>query len=131
MEIWKIKFLASNLNLCLLNQLAQVEVKAFCLNIKQDSLGVWSLWNLQKQPFPGVFQNHSIQWKTPVLESLFNKVACLKAYNFIKKRLWHRCFPVNIAKLFRTAFFIEHLWWLLLDFLQSLLKTTVKKIVSR
>ena len=25
-----------------------------------------------------------------------------KACNFIKKRLQHRCFPVNIAKLFRT-----------------------------
>ena len=72
---------------------------------------------------------HKIHWKTPVLESLFNKVAGLKAYNLIKKRLRHRCFPVNIAKLLRTAFFIEQLWWLLLDFLQNLLKTTVKKII--
>ena len=61
----------------------------------------------------------------------FNKVAGLKAYNFIKKRLWHRCFPVNMAKLLRTAFFIEHLWWLLPDFLQNLLKTTVKKIIQK
>ena len=38
----------------------------------------------------------------------------LKAYNFNKKRLLHRCFPVNIAKVLRTALFIEHLWWLLL-----------------
>ena len=38
----------------------------------------------------------------------------LKACNFIKKRLQHRCFPVNIAKFLRTAFSIEHLWWLLL-----------------
>ena len=61
------------------------------------------------------------------LQSSFNKVAGLKTYNFIKKRLWHRCFPVNIANLLRTAFFIGHLWWLLLDFLQNLLKTTLKK----
>ena len=29
-----------------------------------------------------------------------------KAYNFIllKKRLWHRCFPVNFAKFLRTPF---------------------------
>ena len=27
-----------------------------------------------------------------------------KAYNFIKKRLWHRCFPVNFAKFLRTSF---------------------------
>ena len=32
----------------------------------------------------------------------------------LKKRLWHRCFPVNFAKFLRTTFFTEHLWWLLL-----------------
>ena len=32
-----------------------------------------------------------------VLESLFNKVC-----NFIKKRLKHKCFPLNIAKFLRT-----------------------------
>ena len=40
--------------------------------------------------------------KTPVLESIFNKVAGLKACNFIKKRLQHRCFPVKFAKFLRT-----------------------------
>ena len=44
----------------------------------------------------------------PVLVSHFNKVAGLKAIkkncNFIKKRLSHRCFPVNFAKFLRTAF---------------------------
>ena len=43
----------------------------------------------------------------------FNKVAGT-ACNFIKKRLWHRCFPVNFAKSLRTPFLKEHLWWLLL-----------------
>ena len=38
------------------------------------------------------------------------------ACTFIKKRLQHRCFPVNIEQFLRTAFFIEHLWWLLLIF---------------
>ena len=52
-------------------------------------------------------------WKIPVLRSFFDKVANLKACNFIKKRLQHRCFPVNIAKCLRTTF-IEHIWWLLL-----------------
>ena len=32
----------------------------------------------------------------------------------LKKRLCHRCFPVNFAKFLRTPFFTEHLWWLLL-----------------
>ena len=36
--------------------------------------------------------------ETPVLESLFKKVAGLKPSNFIRKRSKHRCFPVNIAK---------------------------------
>ena len=44
----------------------------------------------------------NIHGKTPVFESLFNKVADLKACNFIKKRLQYRCFPVNIGKLLRT-----------------------------
>ena len=49
-----------------------------------------------------------------VLESLINKTATMKACNFIKKRLQHRCFTVNIAKFLRISFFIEHLWWLVL-----------------
>ena len=59
------------------------------------------LWNLQKRSFTGIFQNkcpskfHNIHRKTLALEFLFNKVAGLKAYNFIKKRLRHRCIPAN------------------------------------
>ena len=41
--------------------------------------------------------------ETPVLESLFKKVAGLQACNFIKKRSQHRCFPMNIAKLLRLT----------------------------
>ena len=43
-----------------------------------------------------------------LLEPLF--VTC----SFIKKRLQHRCFTLDIAKFLRTASFIEHLQWLLL-----------------
>ena len=42
-----------------------------------------------------------ISQKTPVLETLFNKVAGLQV-NYIKKRNQHRCFPVNNAKFLRT-----------------------------
>ena len=52
--------------------------------------------------------------ESAVLESLFNKVAGLKVCRLIEKRLQHGCFPVNIAKLLKTAFFIEHLCSLLL-----------------
>ena len=51
----------------------------------------------------------NIHRKTPVLESLFNKLACLKACKFVKKRLQHRYFPVNIAKFYEQLFVIEHL----------------------
>ena len=43
-------------------------------------------------------------WKTAMLESYFNKVKALQACNFIRERLQHRCFPVNIAKYLRTVF---------------------------
>ena len=35
---------------------------------------------------------------------------------FNKRRLWHRCFPVNFVKFLRTPFFTEHLQWLFLYF---------------
>ena len=37
-----------------------------------------------------------------------------KAYNFIKKRFWQRCFLVNFTKFLRTSFLTEHIRWLLL-----------------
>ena len=33
----------------------------------------------------------------------------------LKKRLWHKSFPGNFTKFLRTPFFIEYLWWLLLE----------------
>ena len=65
-----------------------------------------------------IFRN--IHKKTPVLESLFIKVADLKGGSFIKEGLQQRCFPVNIAKYLRTAFFIEHFLLLLKNLLASL-----------
>ena len=39
-----------------------------------------------------------------MLESLLDKIAGLQACNFIKKILQERCFPVNFARILRTAF---------------------------
>ena len=50
-----------------------------------------------------------------MFEPHFNQVAGLKAYNFFRKRLQQRCFPVNIEKIFKNNFFIEHLRWKLLN----------------
>ena len=41
-------------------------------------------------------------------ESIFNKVTDLQAYNFTKKKLQHRRFPVNIAN-FKNTYFEKHL----------------------
>ena len=34
--------------------------------------------------------------------------------SLLKKRLWHRRFPVSFVKFLRAPFLTEHLWWLLL-----------------
>ena len=39
------------------------------------------------------------------------QASCLKLY---EKRLWHRCFPVNLAKFLWMPFLTEHLRWLFL-----------------
>ena len=52
-----------------------------------------------KKVFLKISQIHR---KTHVFEFLFNEVAGLGAGSFIKKRLQHRCFPVNFAKFVRT-----------------------------
>ena len=65
----------------------------------------------QKQSFVDIFQNRrswkfrNIHRKIQVLESLFNKVAGHKT--------WEYC------EIFKKSFFIEHLWWPLLRFQAS------------
>ena len=49
------------------------------------------------------------------LISCFKKIASLRPVTLLKKGLWHRCFPVDFAKLLRTPFFTEQLQWLLLS----------------
>ena len=63
----------------------------------------------------GVLRNSTKFTGKHLCQSLFfNEVAGLRPTTLLKKRLWHRCFPVNFAKFLRTPFFKEHLWWLLL-----------------
>ena len=70
-------------------------------HVVEDHSKYW--WN---QPLPDFLQNRcskkfrNIHWKTPVLESLFNKNADL--------------FPCEYCKIFKNSFFIEHLRWLIL-----------------
>ena len=63
----------------------------------------------------GALKNFLILTRKHLCWSLFlNKVSGLRLATLTKKRLRHRCFPVNIAKFSRAVCFIEHLWWLLL-----------------
>ena len=60
----------------------------------------------------------------------FNKVAGLRPASLLKKRFWHRCFPVNFAEFLRTCFFIGHLWWLLLDLLTFITAQKIKFFIE-
>ena len=53
----------------------------------------------------GVLRNFPKFTGKHLCQSLFfNKVAGLRPATLLKKRLWHRCFPVNFAKFLRTPF---------------------------
>ena len=72
--------------------------------------------NLQKQP-PEVFCKKSCSWtfhkihrKTPVPFLIKWHASGLRPATLLKKRLWHRCFPVNFSKFLGIALTTEHLW---------------------
>ena len=48
----------------------------------------------------------------------------MRSATLSKKRLWHRCFPVHLAKFLRTPSLTEDLWWLLLDYTYVLYRST-------
>ena len=53
----------------------------------------------------GVLRNFTKFTGKHLCQSLFfNKVATLRPATLLKKRLWHRCFPVNFVKFLRTPF---------------------------
>ena len=78
---------------------------------------------LQKQSFggvplkKGVLKNFAKFTRKKHMRQIlfFNKVSGLRPATLPKKRPWHRCFPVNLAKFLRTLFLTEHLQWLLLE----------------
>ena len=83
-----------------LKNFANFTGKHLCWSLSLSTLQAFRRCS-SKQVFLKILQFH---WKTPMLESLLNKVAGLKAWNFIKKRLQHRYFPMKLAKFWRTLF---------------------------
>ena len=73
--------------------------------------GSFFIINNQYLPLTPEAVTRSVLWKKVFLEILQNsqEKACARV-SFLKKWLWHRCFPVNFAIFLRTPFFIEHLW---------------------
>ena len=65
----------------------------------------------------GILKKLQISKKTPLLESLLNKVAGLQVCNFTKKRLHHRCHPVKFVKYLRIPILKNICERLLLQFL--------------
>ena len=79
--------------------------------IKKNIIGNLRCKNkCQKQPpevfyKKGVLRNFTKFTGKHLCQSLsFNKVADLRPATLLKKRLWHRCFPVNFVKFLRTPF---------------------------
>ena len=63
----------------------------------------------------GVLRNFTKFTGKHLCQSLFfNKVAGPRSATLLKKRLWHRCFPMNLAKFLRTPFLQNTSGWLLL-----------------
>ena len=65
-----------------------------------------------------VFRNFAKLTEKHICQSLFLiKLQASRPATLLKKRLWHRCFPVNFAKFLRTPFIIPPmaasvgLWW--------------------
>ena len=52
--------------------------------------------------------------KKSVLESFFNRVAGFRSATLLKRRLLHKCFPVNIVKFLKNSFFVDLSWLLLI-----------------
>ena len=88
------------------------------LELETSQLKSWAMFRSSRPEVfceKDVLRNFAKFTEVHLRQSLFlNKIAGLIACKFVKKRLLHRWFPVNFAKLLKISFFTEHLWWLLL-----------------
>ena len=94
--------------------------KATYILQKNARLAVWSIRSSRPELFykKGVLRNFARFTGKHLCWSLFfNKVAGLKPPTLLKKRLWHRCFPVNFAKFLRTPLYrtpLDDCFWSML-----------------
>ena len=70
---------------------------------------------LQKQPQEVFYQKDGLKnfaklTRKYLWQSLFfDKAAGMSPATLLEKRLWHRCFHVNFAKILKNTYFEEHL----------------------
>ena len=93
-------------------------VRIKLLHLHGNPTGIYSSSRLEVFYEKGVLRNFGKFTGKHLCQSLsFNKVSGLRPANLLKKRIWHRCFPVNFAKFLRTLSLTGHLRWLLLHLL--------------
>ena len=85
-----------------------------CIHIPEKFSDAATRGVLRKKVFLEISQNS--QEKHLCQSLFFNKVADLGPATLLKMRLWHRCFPVNLAKFLRTPFLHNTSGRLLLTF---------------
>ena len=65
-----------------------------------------------KNAFLKILQNSqesNCDRKATVSESVFKKLQSLQPATLWKRRLQHRCFPANLAEVFKSIYFLEHI----------------------
>ena len=82
------------------------------LLIQQTILQSWNIWSSRPE----------VSCKKAFVEILQNsgKHLCECACSFIKKEILAQVFSCKFCEISKNTFFIEHLWWLLLEYLFSL-----------
>ena len=72
------------------------------------------LWHFLENPNSNVISGEN---EEAVVGGTVSARMCLRPATLLKKKPWHRCFPVSFAKFLKTSFLSEHLRWLLLKML--------------
>ena len=75
------------------------EVKVFHESISYFMKWPWNCisWNALKEKF------HSVSFLLEILQNLQENTCSIVSF-LIKRKLWHKCFPLNFAKFLRTLF---------------------------
>ena len=89
------------------------DVKNHPKTINQRTISQKNIISKNDSPHPNRRSQQRCYVKKGVLRNFTKK--SLRPAALLKKRPWHRCFPVNFVKFLRTPILKEHLRWLLLE----------------